>query len=70
MNRTFMEMVCSKMAHAGLPDRYYAEVVDAVAYIRYTSMSSIKGFKAPYEVAYSYIHDSHRQKLDKNAVKF
>ena len=62
-------MVCSKMAHAGLPDRYCAEAVDAVAYIRYTSMSSIKGFKAPYEVAYSYIHDSHRQKLDKKAVK-
>ena len=35
MNRTFMEMVCSKMAHAGLPDKYCAEAVDAVAYIIY-----------------------------------
>ena len=58
------------MAYAGLPDKYCAEAVDAVAYIRYTSMSSIKGFKATYEVAYSHIHDSHRQKLDKKAVKF
>ena len=51
MNRTLMEMARSMMAHAGLPDKYWAEAVDAAAYIRNrTSTSSIKGFKTPYEV--------------------
>ena len=87
MNRTLMEMARSMMAHAGLPDKYWAEAVEAAAYIRNrTSTSSIKGFKTPYEVwsgkkpdignlkvfgcmAYSHVHDSQRQKLDKKAVK-
>ena len=50
MNRTLMEMACSMMAHAGLPNKYWAEAIDAAAYIRNcTSTSSIKGFKTPYE---------------------
>ena len=51
MNRTLMEMARSMMAHAGLPDKYWAEAVEAAAYIRNrTSTSSIKGSKTPYEV--------------------
>ena len=51
MNRTLMDMARSKMAHAGLPDRYWAEAVDAATYIRnLTATSSIKGFKTLYEV--------------------
>ena len=51
MNRTLMDMARSKMAHAGLPDRYWAEGVDAAAYIRnLTATSSIKRFKTLYEV--------------------
>ena len=51
MNRTLMEMARSMMAHAGLLDRYWAEAVDAAAYIRNrTTTSSIKGCKTPYEV--------------------
>ena len=46
-----MEMACSMMVHAGLPNMYWAEAVDAAAYIRnHTNTSSIKGFKTPYEV--------------------
>ena len=46
MNRTLMEM-----AHAGLPDKFWAEAVDAAAYIRNrTRTSSIKGYKTPLQV--------------------
>ena len=40
-----MEMAHSIMAHAELPDKYWAEAVEATPYIRNcTSISSIKGF--------------------------
>lgn len=46
-----MEMTHSMMAHAELSDKYWAEAVDAAAYIRNcTSISSIKGFKTSYEI--------------------
>ena len=55
MSRTLMEMAWSMMArsmmaHAGLPDKYRAEAVDAAAYIRNcTSTSSIKDIRLLYK---------------------
>ena len=46
-----METARSMMVHAGLPDKYWAEAVDAAVYIRNrTSTSSIKRNKTPYQV--------------------
>ena len=51
MNRTLLESVRSMMFHAGLPNRFRAEVVECAAYIRNnTSTSAIKGNKTPFEV--------------------
>ena len=48
MNRTLMESARSMIAHAGLPNRYWAEAVATVAYVRNrTPTTSIKEDKTP-----------------------
>ena len=83
MNRTLMEMAWSIMAHARLPEKYWAEVVDEVSYIKIcTSTSSINGYKTPYQawngekpnIGHLKVFgctqpDTQGQKLDKKAVK-
>ena len=50
MNRTLMESARSMLAHAGLPDRYWAEAVAAAAYVRnHTTTTTVK---TPYETWY------------------
>ena len=44
MNRTLMESACSMIAHAGLPDSFWAEAVATAAYVRNrTPTTSING---------------------------
>ena len=51
MNRTLMESARSMMAHAGLPERFWAEAVECAAYIRNRMpTTAIKGNKIPLEV--------------------
>ena len=51
MNRTLMETARSMMAHAGLPERFWAEAVETAAYIRNrTPTTAIKDTKTPMEV--------------------
>ena len=51
MNRTLMESARSMMTHASLPDKYWAEAVEAATYIRNrTPTTAIKGNKSPLEV--------------------
>ena len=51
MNRTLMESARSMMAHAGLPERFWAEAVECAAYIRNRMpTTAIKGNKVPMEV--------------------
>ena len=76
-----MEMARSMMAHAGLPDKYWAEAVDAVAYIRNCTSTltplqvwsgekpNIGHLKVFGCTAFAHIPDTQRQKLDKKAVK-
>ena len=50
MNRTLMETARSMMAHADLPEKYWAEAVETAAYIRNrTPTTAIKGNKTPLE---------------------
>ena len=51
MNRTLMESARSMMTHASLPDKYWAEAVEAAAYIRNRTLTTaLKGNKSPLEV--------------------
>ena len=51
MNRTLVETARSMLAHAGLPDTYWAEAVETAAYIRNrVPTSAISGNKTPLEV--------------------
>ena len=51
MNRTLLEAARSMMAHAGLPEKYWAEAVETVSYIRNrTPTSALAGNKTPLEV--------------------
>ena len=43
-----MKMAWSMMAHVGLSDKYWAETVDAAAYIR--NRTSTSGYKTPLQV--------------------
>ena len=48
MNRTLMESARSMMTHASLPDKYWAEAVEAAAYIRNRTLTTaLKGNKSP-----------------------
>ena len=50
MNRTLMESARSMLAHAGLPDSYWAEAVATAAYLRNrTPTTSFEEKKTPYE---------------------
>ena len=50
LNRTLMESARSMLAHAGLPDRYWAEAVATAAYLRNrTITTAFKGNMTPYE---------------------
>ena len=50
MNRTLMESARSMLAHAGLPDSYWAEAVATAAYLRNrTPTTAFEGKKTPYE---------------------
>ena len=50
MNRTLLESARSMMVHPGLLDKFWAEAVDCVAYIRNrTPTSAIKCNKTPLE---------------------
>ena len=51
MNRTLMESALSVMAHAGLPEKFWAEAVESAAYIRNRMpTTAINGNKVPLEV--------------------
>ena len=51
MNRTLVKTARSMLAHAGLPDTFWAEAVEAAAYIRNrVPTSAISGNKTPLEV--------------------
>ena len=82
MNRTLMESARSMLAHAGLPDSYWAEAVATAAYLRNRTsttafrkhpMSGGMGGNRHLKVfgcmAYAHILDSKRSKLDKKAEK-
>ena len=50
MNRTLMESARTMIAHAGLPNSYWVEVVNTAAYIRnQTPTTAIKDDQMPYE---------------------
>ena len=50
MNRTLMESARAMIAHAGLPNHYWAEAVATAAYIcNRTPTTAIKENKTPYE---------------------
>ena len=50
MNRTLMESARSMLAHAGLPDSYWAEAVATAAYLRNrTPTTAFEEKKTPYE---------------------
>ena len=50
MNRTLMESAQSMIAHAGLPNRYWAEAVATTVYMKNWMLSTaIKEAQTPYE---------------------
>ena len=72
MNRALMETAWSLIAHAGLPDCYWAETVAAAVYLRNclpTTAFQILGMylKLFGYMAYAHIPDVKQIKLDKMA---
>ena len=54
MNRTLMESARSMMAHAGLPNRYWAEAVATATYVKNrTPTTAIREARTPYECWYN-----------------
>jgi transposase InsO family protein len=85
MNRTLMECARTMIAHAGLPNSYWAEAIATAAYVRNRMPTAVfSGGITPYErwyqrkpnvshlkvfgcIAYAYVSDAERRKLDKKA---
>ena len=85
MNRTLMECARAMIAHAGLPNSYWAEAIATAAYVRNRMpTAALNGGVTPYErwyerkpnvnhlkvfgcIAYAYVSDAERRKLDKKA---
>ena len=88
MNRTLKESARSMIAHAKLPNSFWAEAIATAAYTRNRlPTTAFKSPITPYErwyerkpnvshlsvfgcIAYAYIPDVQRQKLDKKSRKF
>ena len=52
MNRTLMASARAMIAHASLPNEYWAEAVATAAYLRNRTTSALKEEKTPYEKWY------------------